>query len=128
MSQTSSWKANHQIDEETLNIWKEKQNDIASKVIILQDDETTNKMQPLESRYKSYPSIPSHREELYGGVDISFPGTKVKHNLSVAVYVIMKGQEMIYHSYEFFQISIPYVSSFLAFREIDPLVSLIWII
>ena len=70
----------------------------------------------------------SFKCELYGGVDVSFLGENNKNDgaadeeIAVAVYVIMREREIVYRSYEYFSISVPYVSSFLSFREIDPLV------
>ena len=66
---------------------------------------------------------------LYGGVDISFPENE--NDLAVAVYTIVDaadadgGMNVVYTNSEFFALTVPYVSSFLAFREIGPLVRLI---
>jgi deoxyinosine 3'endonuclease (endonuclease V) len=71
----------------------------------------------------------------FGGVDVSFPndddddddeatkGTKP----AVAVYVILDypSGTIVYCDSEFFVVTIPYLPSYLAFREIDPLVRLI---
>lgn len=60
-----------------------------------------------------------------GGVDVSFPDDE--QNPAVAVYVILHiyRREIIYQDWEFFSLRVPYVPSFLAFREIDPLCRLV---
>lgn len=90
------------------------------------------------------------RKVHYGGVDVSFPtaddkqrmshgsqqdeyshssssGTKKEQKPSVAVYVILEypGGDVVYKDYEFFTLQVPYIPSYLAFREIDPLERLI---
>lgn len=66
---------------------------------------------------------------LYGGVDVSFP--EIDNDMAVAVYTIVDaadadgGMNVVYTDSEYFALTVPYVSSFLAFREIDPLVRLI---
>ena len=77
----------------------------------------------------------------YGGVDVSFPNPSNKeantniqdteqldNTESVAVYVILdvRTMQVLYRDHEWYDASrIPYVSTFLAFREIDPLERLI---
>jgi hypothetical protein len=82
--------------------------------------------------------------EYYGGVDVSFPatadrnydddddedGTIDTNNMnhpSVAVYVIIDKRtfKTVYQDYEYFQLDIPYISTYLAFREIQPLQTLV---
>jgi deoxyinosine 3'endonuclease (endonuclease V) len=80
-------------------------------------------------------SIRINHKYYYGGVDVSFPEDKEEvmrqhdneHSKAVAVYVIIEYPSMniIYKDYEYFHLTIPYISSFLAFREIEPIVSLI---
>ena len=63
----------------------------------------------------------------FGGVDISFP--EDDEDLAVAVYTIVDAADdcmkVVYTDSEYFALTVPYVSSFLAFREIAPLVRLI---
>jgi deoxyinosine 3'endonuclease (endonuclease V) len=63
----------------------------------------------------------STRPELYGGVDVSFPTRD--DDQAVAVYVIIDKRTMavVYHDHEYFSLAIPYIPTYLAFREIQPL-------
>jgi deoxyinosine 3'endonuclease (endonuclease V) len=67
----------------------------------------------------------------FGGVDVSFSNDDLdaEQASGVAVYVIIDARTMTiaYKDHEYFQLNgvIPYIPSFLAFREIDPLVRLI---
>ena len=85
---------------------------------------------------------------LIGGVDVSFPAVDEEANEdAVAVYVILKYEinnsssnnhhhngvisssnqppEVVYRSHTFYKLTTPYIPSYLAFREIDPLLELI---
>lgn len=86
---------------------------------------------------------------LIGGVDVSFPAVDEEANEdAVAVYVILKYDmstssnnhhhrnevvsslsnqppEVVYRSHQFYKLTTPYIPSYLAFREIDPLLELI---
>jgi deoxyinosine 3'endonuclease (endonuclease V) len=64
---------------------------------------------------------PSSKPELYGGVDVSFPEND--EDQAVAVYVIVdkRTMQVVYHDHEYFTLQIPYISGYLAFREIQPL-------
>jgi len=61
----------------------------------------------------------------YGGVDVSFPEDDSDN--AVAVYVILESisMEVIYEDHVYFALDVPYIPSFLAFREIDPLEMLV---
>lgn len=75
----------------------------------------------------------------YGGVDVGFPEYGNNNDQAVAVYVVIqvdrccgcnnrrfnKRQTTVYTAYEWFDITVPYICSFLAFREMDPLIRLI---
>jgi deoxyinosine 3'endonuclease (endonuclease V) len=67
----------------------------------------------------------SSKPELYGGVDVSFP--EKDEDQAVAVYVVVdkRTMEVVYHDHEYFTLQIPYISGYLAFREIQPLQMLI---
>jgi deoxyinosine 3'endonuclease (endonuclease V) len=81
----------------------------------------------------------SNDPEYYGGVDVSFPATADRNDddgtidtndmnhPSVAVYVIIDKRtfKTVYQDYEFFLLDIPYISTYLAFREIQPLQTLV---
>ena len=83
---------------------------------------------------------------LIGGVDVSFPvaaDDEEDANImgdAVAVYVILKydksnyghstnstrsSPEVVYRSHKFYKLTTPYIPSYLAFREIDPIMELI---
>lgn len=99
------------MDVTLLEKWRAEQQDIANQVIALPDEPYSN--------YQSFTIDINNK--LFGGVDISFGENKS----AVAVYVVMKNNEIIYKDHVFFQLTVPYVSSFLAFREIEPLVTLV---
>jgi len=79
----------------------------------------------------------------FGGVDVSFPnpnhhndnennnskkeGGKEEEDPSVAVYVVLEypSGKVVYQDYEYFTLQMPYIPSYLGFREIDPLQRLI---
>jgi deoxyinosine 3'endonuclease (endonuclease V) len=76
--------------------------------------------------------------EYYGGVDVSFPTTShqgqsagdaidTMNHPAVAVYVIIDKWTMktVYQDHEFFMLDVPYISTYLAFREIQPLQNLV---
>ena len=77
---------------------------------------------------------PNH---LYGGVDVSFPNNDDddEQNPAVAVYVIIDANrqpdcQIVYQDYEYLDplsvnVVVPYIPSFLAFREIAPLQRLV---
>ncbi|KAG7348583.1 deoxyribonuclease V [Nitzschia inconspicua] len=74
----------------------------------------------------------SSQPEYYGGVDVSFPtrGDQEANNQqqpSVAVYVIIDKRTMktVYQDHEFFYLEMPYIPTYLAFREIQPLQRLV---
>lgn len=66
----------------------------------------------------------SSKPELYGGVDVSFFENGVD---AVAVYVVIDKRTMtvVYKDYSYFKLQIPYVPTYLAFREITPLQTLV---
>jgi deoxyinosine 3'endonuclease (endonuclease V) len=69
----------------------------------------------------------SSKPELYGGVDVSFPSNGNSDEPSVAVYVIVdrRTMEVVYEDHEYFTLTIPYIPTYLAFREIAPYETLV---
>ena len=61
----------------------------------------------------------------FGGVDVSFPSEA--SDPSVAVYVVVDARTLhvVYQDFEYFTLQVPYIPTFLAFREIEPLQRLI---
>jgi deoxyinosine 3'endonuclease (endonuclease V) len=110
--------------DEMLAQWREEQIHVASQVVLLEDPPADELCLLIfsEQRYKSVPES-NHANELYGGVDISFP--KNDEDPSVAVYVVLRGNKVVYKDHEFFHLKVPYVSSYLSFREIEPLERLV---
>jgi deoxyinosine 3'endonuclease (endonuclease V) len=98
--------------------WREEQLRIASKVVKLPDEQV-----PSEGGY-NFVSFSKKNDDLIllGGVDVSFFSGS---DSAVAVYVVTKGESVIYQDSIKFQIQVPYVSSYLAFREIEPLTQLV---
>eukprot|EP00591_Stephanopyxis_turris_P001297 CAMPEP_0195527342 /NCGR_PEP_ID=MMETSP0794_2-20130614/28960_1 /TAXON_ID=515487 /ORGANISM="Stephanopyxis turris, Strain CCMP 815" /LENGTH=307 /DNA_ID=CAMNT_0040658233 /DNA_START=12 /DNA_END=932 /DNA_ORIENTATION=+ len=120
--------------DEQLRQWREEQFDVASRVVVIPDDDDDGhddrKPQEHNSNDNKYKLLPQKRRQdqpslLYGGVDVSFPETE--GDPAVAVYVVMNGntEETVYEDCELFELNITYVSSYLSFREIDPLERLI---
>jgi deoxyinosine 3'endonuclease (endonuclease V) len=111
--------------DEMLAQWREEQILVASQVVVLKDP-PADELCSLSFSKQSYKSVPesNHANELYGGVDVSFP--KNDEDPSVAVYVVLRGTKVVYKDHEFFHLKgIPYVSSYLSFREIEPLERLV---
>jgi len=104
---------------EQLEKWKYEQLHIASQVLKIDDEiisERTN-----DSNIYACPKPPCTDKVLYGGVDVSFPENE--SHQSVATYVILDPitDTTVYKDFLYFDLKIPYVSSFLSFREIEPL-------
>lgn len=102
-----------------LETWKQIQHEVASRVSILPDSIFSSSLK--HERYQHHRSPRLKADRLYDGVDVSFPSSD--DDPAVAVYVILRGCERVYVDHEIFELSVPYVSSFLSFREIEPLVS-----
>ena len=110
--------------------WTKEQLSIASQVVIIPDPPYRG------CRFQSIPLLPLDTSSIdkdsssnpplyYGGVDVSFPCDD--KDPSVAVYVIVEYPtcRVVYQDFEYFTLTMPYIPSFLAFREIDPLERLI---
>lgn len=116
--------------EDQLEAWKAEQRLVASQVIVKSDSDSDNDKDNLDSNdsssntpFKCLPKAVSVGS-YYGGVDVSFP--EKEGDPSVATYVIVDGNgNIVFQDYEYFDLTVPYVSSFLSFREIDPLQRLV---
>lgn len=115
--------------EDQLEAWRAEQRLVASQVIVKSDNDDDNHDSSSEisiasnTPFKCLPKAVS-AGSYYGGVDVSFP--EKEGDPSVATYVIVDGNgNIVYQDYEYFHLTVPYVSSFLSFREIDPLQRLI---
>ena len=104
--------------EEILEKWREEQCRIASLAIIPVDPPINDKDKIFESKNYSVLTSDNFNDDdvhskLFGGVDVSF--SERACDPSVAVYVIMRGSEIVSADSEIFQLKIPYVSSYLSF-------------
>ena len=112
------------IEQEILEKWQKEQLDVASKCKILQDDISSRIQFPSSTENTTTEFCQINcctKDKLFGGVDVSFG----PNNKGIAVYVILKNLEVIYEDELLYELKVPYQSSYLAFREIDPIVSLI---
>mmetsp|Transcript_13129 Transcript_13129/g.19878 ORF Transcript_13129/g.19878 Transcript_13129/m.19878 type:complete len:331 (-) Transcript_13129:1344-2336(-) len=107
--------------EEQLRKWRDEQLNISSQVIIRPDEDS------FISGYKFLPisgnvGKGANDGKVLGGVDVSFG----KGNSAVAVYVVLNRDDtIVYQDSIEFTLTVPYVSSYLAFREIEPLTDLV---
>lgn len=123
---------------EQLDGWTKEQHHVASQVVIKEDwidtdpvpttageEDNPDALVRIQQRFKIL--IPVVKPGvLYGGVDVSFPDNDL--DPAVATYVIVEGTapyKVVYRDFLYFTLEIPYVSSFLSFREIGPLESLV---
>ncbi len=141
-------------DENQLSEWRAKQRCIASKVVVQKCAAPKCYNCNAASRFHSYAPhlkdfIKSFNEKnksiLVGGVDVSFPTDESEE--SIAVYAILEFKfnsidkdddrekipttaadvqsRVVYRSHKFFFPDVPYIPSYLAFRETNPLCELI---
>lgn len=103
-------------DDQLKDHWHAEQLKIASAVEIIADESRRDQgLKHLTFSSKQNDSI------AVGGVDVSFGD----NDLAVAVYVVTKGEEVIYQDSITYTLDVPYISSYLAFREIEPLTTLV---
>lgn len=105
--------------EEQREIWLEEQIKIAEQVQVLTDEHVS------EERFSQLSLLFDKEKCLYvGGVDVSYSSIT---NVAVAVYVILQTPrlDIVYMDSEYFEVDQPYIPSFLAFRELPPLVRLL---
>lgn len=108
--------------DEMLLQWREEQIHVSNQVIIPDDPTEVKTFSLGQKEYKAIPND-KHAERLYGGVDVSFP--QKEEDPAVATYVVLRGSDIVYKDFESFHLKVPYVSSYLSFREIDPLERLV---
>jgi len=93
--------------------WRQEQLEIAEQVEVKPDEEYLNQQHTLPAILRDYRahswSDTKHHDKLVGGVDISFGAG----NHAIAVYVILKHCEVIYQDSLAFELTQPYVSSYL---------------
>jgi len=112
--------------EEKLKCWRLEQHRIASAVIVRDDPQAPPAVTIYSSDRYNFIEVEPNNHSLYGGVDVSFPEND--DDLAVAVYVIVRNDEkktLIYRDEVYFELKVPYVSSYLSFREIEPLEHLV---
>jgi deoxyinosine 3'endonuclease (endonuclease V) len=141
--------------DQLLESWRDEQYRIASQVMIKDDNDDdddgendnfkyllpknyNNSTRPAASSSSSSSSTitsttttgssskqPCHAGSYFGGVDVSFPDNE-ESAPSVAVYVIVDHSgTVVYRASECVHLIVPYVSSYLSFREIAPLERLV---
>ena len=114
---SSKWKSYNEMDDQ-LKAWRAEQLKIASAVEIIPDKEDSRSEQGITY----LPFSTKHEDAIYvGGVDVGFGD----NDSAVAVYVVTKGEEIVYQDSISYTLDVPYVSSYLAFREIEPLTALV---
>ena len=112
--------------------WISKQLDVASQVVV-RPDNIAPQYSGDSNRFCTLPldtdssRTMNHSVIYYGGVDVSFPADDKQDPAAVAVYVILDAcaMQVVYQDYEYFSPQVPYIPSFLAFREIEPLQRLV---
>jgi deoxyinosine 3'endonuclease (endonuclease V) len=125
-------------DDEQRKLWIAEQLEIASKVIVLPDDPHDcaengrffgQPTDPLKCKnHNGFDDDSSIADFIYfGGVDVSFMSEERVDESAVAVYVVMSypSMQIVYQDHKYFRLTVPYIPSFLSFREIEPTVSLI---
>jgi len=119
------------VSKSQLDKWKLEQEIVASMVQLDTDPPIDTPVEPDIPLFyvikddRKDDSSSSSTPEFYGGVDVSFP--EKEEDKAVAVYVIIDKRSMncVYRDKKYFNLTIPYVSTFLAFREIGPLQELV---
>jgi deoxyinosine 3'endonuclease (endonuclease V) len=131
--------------EDLKQVWLVQQKEIAAAVITLEDDDdddenimpmprlfsdnvSSDDPSPLLFRCLDLNDADLAGTRLVGGTDISFPTTDDDDDApAVAVYTVLRVADhaVVYCAHRYFTLQVPYVPSFLAFREIEPLVELI---
>jgi deoxyinosine 3'endonuclease (endonuclease V) len=104
--------------EARLEAWRNEQYHIASQVVVLEDPPESDGNHRFTS-FDPATDATTRTPTYYGGVDVSFPA--LEGDPAVAVYVILLDQRVVYRDHVYFDLKVPYVPSYLSFREIHPL-------
>ncbi|CEP10748.1 hypothetical protein [Parasitella parasitica] len=102
---------NHDPSEDQRSLWSQEQNDL-KKQLVLEDAVSFDAATLTGLKY-------------VGGVDLSFP--LGDHENAVACLIVMKMPDLqiVYKEFLHTKLHLPYISGFLAFREVEPLLKLI---
>jgi deoxyinosine 3'endonuclease (endonuclease V) len=102
--------------DETLSKWREEQLQIASKLLIVDDNVSElENCQGKSNKFSRARLSQSIKDKLIGGVDVSFG----EDDRAIAVYVITRNHEVIYQDSLVYTIDQPYVSSYLGKYEVQ---------
>lgn len=104
--------------DDLLSQWREKQYEIASKSKVLDDDQTAMRNCPNTVEFSHLPQ--TIQDKLIGGVDVSFGDG----DSAIAVYVITRNYQVLYTDTLLYNISQPYVSSYLGKSLLRTLIAL----
>ncbi|XP_033743052.1 endonuclease V-like [Pecten maximus] len=107
------------ISDEVRAIWENEQQRLKTNVI---DSDADVVKQMRRAREHDQEGI--RRQFYLGGVDISFVKGDNVNACAALVVVSFPGLEVVYEDYEMIKLTAPYVSGFLAFREVDFIVAL----
>lgn len=124
--------------------WREVQLQISSNVIVPIDHAVTipSQLPTHHGRFRmvhprtSLSSSTSPQQLLIGGLDVSYFGEQgnstTDDDKAIAVYVILKyttnawtSPQVVHRSHKCFHLRYPYIPSYLAFREVEPMLELI---
>ena len=135
-------------NDQLLAEWQELQREVASRVVERSGGDYRVDSDSAGQRFEILTSNAVADESLYGGVDVSFAPAAAAggEGSAVAVYVVLRRQkkkgknhkrrqqhsdimsdnyELVYSDSVRYNPSVPYISGYLAFREIEPLQTLI---
>ena len=93
--------------ETLLSQWRNEQLEIAARTILIADDQAEKTFCPNTREFSSF--LQNIEDKLIGGVDVSFGDG----NSAIAVYVITCNNEVIFKDALIFEITQPYISSYL---------------
>ena len=110
--------------------WTEEQVSLAALVRV--EDNDWSQRVVVENQDVRLCALPTQADETtddpvktyLGGLDVSFPAKET--DPAVAVYVMLDmNMKVIYEDSEYFHLTMPYIPTYLGFREIDPLERLV---
>jgi deoxyinosine 3'endonuclease (endonuclease V) len=121
MGETAQFAAVNHLEEQ-LEAWKAEQLKVAAQVVVKEHDATYD--DPLCPGFVAVPpTFKGH--SFFGGVDVSFPETETDQSVATYVIIDRTSFQIVYQDCTYFDLTVPYVSSFLSFREIGPIENLI---